>query len=127
MRDIELLTNKKMVLEDVYDIIKKNFKIVDCVKTGMMLGKYPRTLDLDFYKGRMYSDCEIKTELFDKEYKNKIPLGNAYRAIVGYHLTNATKKLVTVLLNVYPELCVYDNDEDWIGTAKEYLEKEYEY
>ncbi len=70
----------------------------------------------------MYSDYEFDSD----EYKGIIPLENVYRAAVRYHLVEVTKKLVIVLLTVYPELCVYDNDEDWLRTAKEYLEKEYE-
>ena len=56
----------------------------------------------------MYSDCEFDSD----EYKGIIPLENAYRVAVRYHLVEVTKKLVIVLLTVYPELCVYDNDED---------------
>ena len=124
MRDLELLTSKQIELEDIYGVIDKNFKIKGSSNEGIFFGKYPNSVDITFKKSRMFSDCEFESDLFEEEYKGKIPIENAFRTSVRYHVTSITKKLVTSLLPLFPELCIYDNDEDWLGTAKEYLDKE---
>ena len=124
MRYLELLTERPFETSKVYGLIKENFKVATFDEKHFFVGKYPNTIGVYVEKKRMFSDCEYESDLFGEEDKGKIPIENAYRTDVTYHQSKATKKLVEVLLKAYPELCIYDNDEDELMTAKEYLDKE---
>ena len=63
-----------------------------------------------------------------EEFKSKIPLKNPVLIDFQTHRSIDAKRLIKVLMQLYPELYVEVNYAvTWFGTAQEYLDTKFDY
>ena len=59
-------------------------------------------------------------------FKNKIPFQNPYVTDFETHRSVDLKRVISVLMIICPEIYIYD-DGDFLGSAQEYLDTEFDY
>ena len=124
MRDFIFFTNRKITAQECFEAIKIEMPTADKGDgtTSIFVGGKNRAY-LWFSNDRI-SDCweeEIKA------FKGKVPMDNAYLVNFETYRSIEAKKMIKALLRVYPELYVNVQDDDWWGTAQEYLDTEFDY
>ena len=82
------------------------------------------------------SALETSLKGFDEEYvkerkqwqRHNIPIENPVLNLLQIHRSVDAKRIIEVLMKIYPELYVeVDDAETWLGTAQEYLDKEFDF
>lgn len=125
MRDFYFFTSKKLTAEDCFEALSKEIKNVKMNgtenvwiddKSRSFIWFYNETID-DFF----FASPEEK-----EEFKRKIPIENPYVTDFETHRSIDLKRTISILMKICPELYVYD-DGDFIGSAQEYLDKEFDY
>ena len=121
MKDVCLFTKTKITAEKVSQKIIDSFhwkkRIVQNDEVELFLGYPPH----EFYI--VYGDsCDINDPdcLFEKEDKKAIPFENPLVNMIYYHDDKVAKYVVSVILSVYPELYICNNDGD-IMPASEFI------
>ena len=124
MRDFYFFTKTKVTAEDCLAQLQKEIKNVK------MNGDTDIWIDA---KSRSYLWLE-NSSLDDfivedlDEFKKQIPLQNPYVTYFETHRSIDAKRVLAVLMQLYPEIYVnVDDESDWYGTAQEYLDTEFYY
>jgi len=124
MRDFYFFTKTKVTAEDCFEALQKEIKQV------RMNGKSDIKIDaksrsyLWLYNDRIEDFEEEEIE----ELKRRIPIEDPYVTDFETHRSIDAKRVIKVLMKLYPELYINVNDEsDWFGTAQEYLDTEFYY
>ena len=124
MRDFYFFTKTKVTAEDCLAPLQKEIKHV------RMNGKSDIKIDaksrsyLWLYNDRIEDFEEEEIE----ELKSRIPIEDPYVTDFETHRSIDAKRVIKVLMQLYPELYINVNDEsDWFGTAQEYLDTEFYY
>ena len=124
MRDFYFFTKTKVTVEDCLAPLQKEIKNVK------MNGDMDIWIDA---KSRSFlwlensSLDEFIVEDLD-EFKKQIPLQNPYVTYFETHRSIDAKRVLAVLMQLYPEIYVnVDDESDWFGTAQEYLDTEFYY
>ena len=124
MRDFYFFTKTKVTAEDCLAPLQKEIKNVK------MNGDTDIWIDA---KSRSFlwlensSLDEFIVEDLD-EFKKQIPLQNPYVTYFETHRSIDAKRVLAVLMQLYPEIYVnVDDESDWFGTAQEYLDTEFYY
>ena len=79
---------------------------------------YNETIDDFFFESQEAKD----------EYKKKIPIENPYVTDFETHRSIDLKRVIKVLMQLYPELYInVDDSTNWLGSAQEYLDTEFDY
>ena len=129
MRDIILFTNKFIKFDECRAEIFNSIKDVGTNEKNAFwsVNKNHWQFSIDnngFFDGA--SDEAHINEL--KEQQNKIPIINPIVNIVSAHRSIDFKRLIKVLIGLYPELYVnIDDGTDWYGTAQEYIDTQFDY
>lgn len=132
MRDIILYTKSEMVYEDCAKMILANIKnaVTNTKNYFHSNNKYFWSLEID------NEDLETSLKGFDEEYikerkqwqSNNIPIENPVMNLLQIHRSVDAKRIIEVLMKIYPELYVeVDDVKTWLGTAQEYLDKEFDF
>lgn len=132
MRDIILYTKNAMVYEDCATVILANVKgaVTNTKNYFHSNNKYFWSLEID------NEDLETSLKGFDEEYvkerkqwqRHNIPIENPVLNLLQIHRSVDAKRIIEVLMKIYPELYVeVDDAETWLGTAQEYLDKEFDF
>ena len=124
MRDFYFFTKTKVTAEDCFEALQKEIKNIK------MNGDTDIWIDA---KSRSFlwlensSLDEFIVEDLD-EFKKQIPLQNPYVTYFETHRSIDAKRVLAVLMQLYPEIYVnVDDESDWYGTAQEYLDTEFYY
>ena len=129
MRDIIIFTDQPIRFEDCRAEISNNIKDVETNEKNSFwsTNKHHWNFSIDnngFFDGA--SDEEHIHEL--KEQQKKIPITNPIVNIISAHRSIDFKRLIKILIALYPELYInIDDSTDWYGTAQEYLDTEFDY
>ena len=125
MRDFYFFTSKKITAEDCFEALSKEIKHVEMngtdniwinAKSRSFIWFYNETID-DFF----FESQEAK-----EEFKKKIPIENPYVTDFETHRSIDLKRVIKVLMQLYPELYI-DDDCDFTASAQEYLDTEFDY
>lgn len=121
MKDLLLFTNKKMKLEDCFTEIKNKFNNAKENGNGIIVENKNR-IYLTFGDERIQNSFDSDTE----ELQAKVPIFNAFIAhLEVYRLTDA-KKIVTILIKLYPDLFInLDDFIDWFGSAEDFISTDF--
>ena len=124
MRDYYFFTKTKVTLEDCLAPLQKE---IACVRkhggSNIKIDAKSRSY-LWLYNDRIedYDEDEIE------DLKSRIPIVDPYITFFETHRSIDAKRVIKVLMQLYPELYINVNDEsDWYGTAQEYLDTEFYY
>lgn len=127
MRDVYLFTSKKITAQDCFESLSKEIKHIEMngkdniwinAKFRSFLWFYNETIDDFFFESQEAKD----------EYKKKIPIENPYVTDFETHRSIDLKRVIKVLMQLYPELYInVDDSTNWLGSAQEYLDTEFDY
>ncbi|MBO5040023.1 MAG: hypothetical protein J6D09_02880 [Clostridia bacterium] len=74
-----------------------------------------------------FSDFVFTSEEEAAEFKSRIPIESPYVNDFETHRSIDLKRFITALVRIYPELYIYSDEDDMIGSAQEFLDKEFDY
>ena len=122
MRDFYLFTNTKITGEKCFELLKQNCPNAKWTENVYLSLTGRHRAYLWFSSDRVDDglDCDIE------ENKKHVPLENPYIAHLEAYRSIDLKRMLAVLVQIYPELYVND-DGDWYGTAQEYIDTEFDY
>ena len=123
MRDIFLLTNEKPTWERCKCAILEEYPGAQGNKSGVFIGKSPFTIQIWFESDgsdRMYNDNDGAAG-FPEELRELVPMQNPFCTNVEFHTVDSVKRIVCLLLNLFPEMYIIDDDDNVLSAA-DYLE-----
>ncbi len=124
MRDFYFFTNKKITAKDCFESLKKEIKNVE------MNGDSDIWINAKSRSFLWLCNDELSEFIVEdlQELQNKIPIENPYVNDFQTHRSIDAKRVIKVLMQIYPELYInVDDPTDWYGTAQEYLDAEFDY
>ena len=125
MRNFYLFTSKKITAKDCFEALSKEIKHIEMngtdniwinAKFRSFLWFYNETIDDFFFESQEAKD----------EFKKKIPIENPYVTDFETHRSIDLKRVIKVLMQLYPELYI-DDDCDFTASAQEYLDTDFDY
>ena len=127
MRDFYFFTSKPITIEDCFDALKSEIPHIEKYgETDIWINAKSRSFLL-------FSSDSINDFIFDtpeefETFKSKIPIQNPCITDFETHRSIDAKRVVSVLMKLYPDLYINVNDSsNWFGTAQEYLDTEFDY
>ena len=119
MKDLFIFTNEIVTMENCIEILSqhyKNFKVED--EKTIHYGNPPKS----FYIFLENTRIKESNDPFVEELRH-IPLDNPYCTSIEFHWNTCAQTLASLFEAIRPEAFVYDPQENWYGTAKEYKDK----
>ena len=126
MRDFYFFTSKPITIEDCFDALKSEIKNVDYYDQNGIFIKGKHRSYIHFENDRL-TDFIFEDDEDYEEFKNKIKVDNPYVTDFETYRSIDAKRVITVLMKLRPELYVFVDDDDFYGTAQEYLDTEFNY
>ena len=133
MRDFTFYTSRPLTAKDCFDSLSKEIKNIqgsnnpDEIQISIS-GKWRSYLWFHNERFEDHKNFYESKEEFEAD-KKLIPIKDPYFNLFESHRSIDVKRVLKVLLQIYPELYV-SADEDspiWYGTAQEYLDTEFDY
>ena len=130
MRDFYFYTSRPLTSKDCYESLKKEIKNIEGngepEEINVWINAKSRSF-LWFYNERMEDFIYENEEDFEKQ-KNQIPIQKPYVNHFETHRSIDAKRVIKVLMMIYPELYVFKDDNvPWRGTAQEFLDTEFDF
>ena len=124
MKTLSLITKNKIESSKISNLILEKHpfskKIIKNDEEELFLGKFPREFYIIFNDSCYLKDDEIFSA-FDKKELDILPIENPLVNTLYYRDIEVAKSIVKILLEQYPELYVFDEDEDGFKSAKDYI------
>jgi hypothetical protein len=126
MRDFCFFTKNKIIIDDCLEALKSEVKNIETNNDGEIWvnGKWMSCFHV-FNEG--WEDFYFIDEEHESEFKGAIPFEDPFVNDFETHRSIDLKRFITALLKVYPELYVYSDEDDFIGSGREFLEREFDY
>lgn len=121
MRDIYIYTDVEINKEDCLKIFKDNFPshhIRVNSDEQIFIGFYPNEFAINF------EDFDINNIICDdiEQYKLKIPSSHHKHCYwFQYNKIEIARKAILLLLQIYPNIYLTDNDFEWFGYGKDFI------
>lgn len=126
MRDFYFFTSKKVTAEGCFDALNKEIKSVEMNGAdNIWINAKSRTY-IWFYNDRLEDGIYESQEEYEKE-KSLIPIKEPYITFVESHRSIDVKRIIKVLMKLYPELYIEASDDELYCSAQEYLDTEFDY
>ena len=129
MRDIYLFTKNPIIYEKCEELLFEKIKKIDTSQrnafwsTSKVFWTFEIANETIFEGAR---DVEYIQEL--ARWAKNIPIEEPFINYIGIHRSIDAKRIIEVLMSIYPELYInIDDESDWHGTAQEYLDTEFGY
>ena len=119
MKSLIFCTKKPIDYRKIIDLIKIEYKSCKGNDKVVSFGKTPKNLFI-WLPSTDINDNDTKIDM--EEDLPYIPFENPYFTSVEFHIADIAKKVVTILLNEYPELFVLY--EDYRVSANDFLQLE---
>ena len=125
MKDFYLFTSKKITAKDCFDALSLEIKNVEMNSNSAIC------INNKLRSFLWFSDDTIDSFIFETPealelFKKKVPIDNPYIIDFETHRSVDLKRVITAIMKICPELYIYDDDK-FIGSAQEYLDKEFDY
>ena len=125
MRNFYFFTSQKLTAKDSFDALSKEIKNIKMNgENDIMIDSKSRSF-ITFRNGSP-DDFLFDTQEELESFKNKIPFQNPYVTDFETHRSVDLKRVISVLMKIRPEMYIYD-DGDFLASAKEYLDTEFDY
>lgn len=122
MKQIGIITKTKVENKTISKLLIDNFpfskKIVQNDEIQLFLGKYPNNFSIDFDISSFMDDPNLD---FDKEQIDQIPFVPAHFNFIKFWNINVIKYVVKTIYEIFPELIIYDDENDKLVSASEFL------
>lgn len=121
MRNVTIFTKTRLTSEKVSEELFKDFpgkKVeVQNDQSQLMIGKYPRNLNICFDN----DSIDDPLQFVCKEFEKQIPFEPIFINEVEYHDPLIMVYALEKILFIYDELHVYDGESGFIGKASELI------
>lgn len=126
MRDFYLYTSTKITAQDCFEALNKEIKYVE------MNGENDIRINAKFRSFIWFNNDRLEDGVYEnqEEYektKNLIPVKDPYITFLESHRSTDVKRIIGVLIKLYPELYIEADDDNLYCSAQEYLNKEFDY
>ena len=126
MRDFYFFTSTQITAKDCFEALKNEIKNVEMNgETDIWINAKSRSF-IWFNNERLEDGIYESQEEYEKD-KNSIPIKEPYINFLESHRSIDVKRIIKVLIELYPELYIEASDDDLICSAQEYLDKEFDY
>ena len=127
MRDFYFFTNSKLTATDCYEQLKAAIPhVVMNGRTDIRIAAKSRSYL--WFNNDTFADYTYDPEEVTSALKQRIPLDDPYITHFETHRSIDAKRVLKVLLQLRPEIYVnVDDGTDWVGTAQEYIDTEFDY
>ena len=121
MRDFYFFTNKEITAEDCFSTLKKEIKDVERNGGNIYINN-------KFASYLWFNYCKLTDFIVEdfESFKKKIPIENPFVTHFETHRSIDLKRVISILVKIYPELYIFD-DNEFFGTAQEYLDTEFDF
>ena len=130
MRDFYLFTKKPIMFADCKEKILAEVKKCRPYEGGGesgFQGEIKNFWTFELENGGIFDYVENREEREDLlQMEASVPIENPFVNYFGCHRSIDLKRMLAVLVQIYPELYVND-DGDWYGTAQEYIDTKFDY
>lgn len=124
MKSISLITKRKIeaktVSREIIDLFPFSKETTTNDEKELFLGKFPNEFYILFADSM---NVEDEDSMFTEEERNLIGFKPAVFTNLYFHIDGVALSPVAVILKHYPELIIYDEQEDVFLPASEYLAK----
>lgn len=124
MRDFYFFTSKKITAQDCFEALNNEIKHVE--SNGVDIWINAKSKSYISFGNETIDDFFFESPEEKEEFKRKIPIKNPYVTDFQTHRSIDLKRVISVLMKVYPDLYVSD-DGDFVGSAQEYLDAQFDY
>jgi hypothetical protein len=125
MRDFYFFTSKKITAEDCFEALSKEIKNVEMNgENNIWINAKSRSFI--WFNNESYNDFIFESPEEKEKFIKKIPIENPYVNDFETHRSIDLKRVIKVLMKLYPELYI-DDDGDFTASAQEYLDKEFDF
>lgn len=122
MNSISLITKNKIDGLKINDYIIKDFPFTKTViqndEKELFVGKYPKEFYIIYDTSH---DVNGELSLLEEEDIKQIPFSPAVFVLLNFRKKEVAKYVVSKILDFYPELYIYDEENDKIISATEYI------
>ena len=122
MKDLIIITDKPITYDTIAPLIKKEFKNYPFWNDDSNLiyvKKKMSGFELEFTPNDILSDPECSMD----ETVDRCPNKNAYLTNLNYTSVPIAKRIISLIINNYGNMWIQsDEDDDWFGTAQEFLD-----
>ena len=125
MRDFYFFTSKKITAEDCFEVLSKEIKYIEKGTNNIWINAKSRSF-IWFNNERLEDGIYESQEEYERD-KNSIPIKEPYINFLESHRSIDVKRIIKVLIELYPELYIEASDDNLICSAQEYLDKEFDY
>ena len=131
MRDFTFYTSVPMTARDCYESLKQEIKYIEMNGDTDIWINYSKSRSFLWFYNERFEDYREFYESQDEyeEEKSLIPIKDPYFNQFESHRSIDVKRVLKVLMKIYPELYVSadEDDPEWYGTAQEYIDTEFDY
>ena len=129
MRDFNFYTSTPMTAASCYNSLITEIKNIEGSNAPDQIniriaGKHRAYL---WFNNDRFSDLIYGSNEELEEDRTLIPINDPYINHFEAYRSIEAKRVVKVIMAIYPELYVEIDDNDWRGTAKEFLETEFDF
>ena len=122
MKDLIIISDKPITHDSIADLIKTEFKsypLLNDDQDYMYMKKKCSGFEIEFSPNDILSDPECMMD----ETVDRCPNKNAYLTNVHYTTPEIAKRIIRLIINNFGNMWVQsDEDDDWFGTAQEFLD-----
>jgi len=126
MRDFYFFTSQKLTAKDCFEALSKEIKNVEMNGADNIWINAKSRSYIWFHNERLEDGFYESQEEYEKD-RNSIPIKDPYITFVESHRSIDVKRIIKVLMQLYPELYIEASDDDLICSAQEYLDTEFDY
>lgn len=124
MRDFYFFTSKKITAQDCFEALSNEIKHIET--NGENIWINAKSKSFIWFRNETIDDFFFESAEAKEEFKRKIPIENPYVTDFETHRSIDLKRVIKVLMKLYPELYI-DDDGDFTASAQEYLDAEFNY
>ena len=124
MRDFYFFTSKKITAEDCIEALSNEIKHVETNGVDIWINDKSRSFIT--FCNETLDDFFFESQEAKDEFKKKIPIENPYVTDFETHRSIDLKRVIKVLMQLYPELYI-DDDGDFTASAQEYLDADFDF
>lgn len=122
MRDLIIISDKPITYESIADIIKNEFKtypLLNDSKDLIYMKKKCSGFELEFSPNDILCDPECMMD----DTVDRCPNKNAYLTNLNYTTPDIAKRIIRLIEPLFGNMWIQsDEDDDWFGTAKEFID-----
>lgn len=122
MNSISLITKNKIDGSKINDYILKDFPFSKTViqkdEKELFVGKYPKEFYIIYDTSH---DVNGELSLLEEDDIKQIPFSPAVFVLLNFRKKEVAKYIVGKILDIYPELYIYDEESDKIISASKYI------